>query len=189
MADCGNISIGSDPDCDDLPVGGTEPNLWVINWTDLDDDAPFTYDVNGKITDIVLKAGKVAYAYVGFRNDMKVLSEVVNPGVGPNGVKQTGGLVIYDRTQIMKNNIRKFIKGKFVFISKLKGRDDDSLIVMGAKVGLEIVPGGIYDAHANGGYYILSFASPEGEMELGLPITLGTTYQDGLDIITDLLSS
>lgn len=185
---CIHIEIGSEPTCP-TPVGGTRARAAAINFDDLDDDTPFTYDSEGKITAINLKVGKMAYLFTGFRNDVKKTDEVINPGVGLNQFKHGGGWVIYERTQEQKNNIEKLARGKFVLVLENKGKDADALEVLGSKCGVEIVAGPIRNAHENGGFFIMNFATIDGEFEPKLPQTLGATYAAGVTILENLLGS
>lgn len=186
---CDTITLGNEADCDNLPSGGTVARAIVINHADLDPDAPFTEDADGNITAINLLAGKYAHLFTGFRNDVKKTDEVVNPGVGLNQFKHGAGWVIYSRLQVQKNNVEKLARGKFVVILENKGKDADALEVIGKKVGVEIVPGVIRNAHENGGFFMLNFATIDGEFEPKLPQTLGATYAAGNAIVDALLGS
>lgn len=176
---CGFITIGSEVDCDIIPNGGTLPRIGVINYDDID-GAPTVVD--GRITAIPMQAGKTGYAFTGFRNDIKKSDEVINPGVGLNKFKHNAGWVIYERTQAQKNNIEELAKGKFVLIIENKGKDADAIEVLGIGVGVEIVVGPIRNAHENGGFFVLSFATAEGEFETKLPQSLGTDYTNALTL-------
>ncbi len=184
---CDTITIGSEADCSALPSGGTRARAIVINLDDFDEDAPFTENADGKITAINLKPGKSGHLFTGFRNDVKKTDEVINPGVGLNQFKHGAGWVIYERTQEQKNNIEKLARGKFAVILENKGKDADALEIIGLRVGVEIVPGKIRDAHENGGFFIVNFATIDGEFEPKLPQTVGATYALGI-VIADALA-
>ena len=186
---CGNITSGSTPDCDNLPSGGTRARLVLVNYDDLLED-PSAFAENGtfKITDVNLKPGRSGYTFTGFRNDMKKTTEVINPGIGLNQFKHTCGWVIYERTQVQKNNIEKICRGKFVAFAENKGRDDDALECLGKDVGLEIVVGPIRNAHENGGFFMINMATAEGEFESKLPQTVGTSYDNGQDILDNIIA-
>ncbi len=182
---CGSIEVGSAADCANLPAGGTRARVIVINFDDITD-----WDgSNGKITQITMRPGTVGYEFTGFRNDMKKSEEVLNPGIGLNQFKHLAGWVIYERTQAQKNNIEKLARGRFVVIAENKGKDDDAIEVLGKDVGIEIVAGPIRNAHENGGFFMVNFATPEGEFEGKLPQTLGLSYGAGVAIIADVLAS
>jgi len=173
---------GSSPDCDNIPRGGTKPLIIGINYDEIEVNG-IAYDADGRVTGITLVAGADAYRFVGFRNDVKKSDEVINPGVGINQFKHLAGFVIYERTQLDKNNIERLAKGRSVWITESKGRDADAVEVHGLDVGMEIVPGAIRNLHENGGFFILNFATPEGEYESKLPRSLGDDYADAQDII------
>lgn len=183
MSDCGRITMGSEIDCDNIPRGGTRNRAIAFNFDDV--EAP-TLDSEGKITTFNVADGAVGYIFMGFRNDVKKSDEVINPGVGLNQFKHLGGWVIYERTQEQKNNIEKLAKGRFVLILENKGRDADAVEVIGLDVGVEIVAGAIRNAHENGGFFIMNFATPEGEYESKLPRTLGTSYSNAQTLLDAL---
>lgn len=184
---CGTIDRGSSANCEDLPKGGTRPRIVVINMDDIDGD--FEEDADGRITGITLVDGAFAYEFTGFRNDAKTSEEIIKPDTGIPMFKHMLGWVIYERTQLQKNNIENLARGRFVVIMENKGKDDDSVIVLGAGVGVAAVPQVIRDAYANGGFYTVSFSTPddEGELEPKLPQSLGTNYEDAISIIAGLL--
>lgn len=185
MSGCSSIGVGSAADCANLPIGGTRPRLIVINFDDITD----WDDSNGTITQITMSPGTVGYEFTGFRNDVKKMDDVTNPGIGINQFKHSLGWVIYERTQAQKNNIERLARGRFVVIAENKGKDDNALEVYGKGVGLEIVPGTIRNAHENGGFFVVNFATPDGEHEGKLPQTLGLTYSAGVAMIADILAS
>ena len=176
---CGTISIGSSLDCDSIPKGGTRARVGVFNY---DDVTGVTTDADGRITAITLADGAQGYVFTGFRNDVKKSEEVVDPGVGLNQFRHLIGWVIYERTQEQKNNIERLAKGRFVVVAENKGKDDDAIEVIGLGVGVEIVAGAIRNAHENGGFFLVNFATPEGEHETKLPQSLGTDYENALTL-------
>jgi len=184
------IELGFDPGATERPVGGTRKKFGIINFEDLDFSAgsPFTLDGDGKITAIAMKATKVMYEYTGFRTDLKKSDEVITMGLGPNQFKHAASYVICDRTQVQKNSIEQHCRGKVLIFAENLGADADAFELLGAKSGLELVPGSIRNAHENGGYFTLSVATLEGEFESKLPQTVGTTYADGLTLFDALVA-
>lgn len=174
MAACSSIDRGSSADCDNLPVGGTEARLILINTDDIEG---YTEDADGNITDITLEASATGFEFTGFRNDMVATQEVLTPDVGPSRFKHGVGLKIYELTQLQKNNIEKIARGNVVAIIENRGKDENSHEVFGKGVGLQIVPQVIRNAHENGGLYVLNLATPDGEglTEPKLPQTLKVT--------------
>jgi hypothetical protein len=186
---CGNITVGSAADCENLPSGGTRARLILVNIDDLQTD-PSAFVENGtyKITDVNLLPGRSGYTFTGFRNDMKKSDEVVNPGIGLNQFNHQISWVIYERTQAQKNNIEKLARGRFVAFAENKGRDDDAIECLGKDVGLEIVVGAIRNSHENGGFFMINLKTPEGEFESKLPQTVGTSYDNGQDILDNIVA-
>lgn len=182
---CDKITIGGDNNCP-LPRGGTRPRMIVFNF---DEVTGYTEDAVGRVLSLTLSPGATGHPFTGFRNDAKKSSEVVNPGVGPNQFKHNCGWVIYERTQEQKNNIEALGKGRFIVIVEGKGKDDDAVEVLGIDCGVEIVPGVIQDAFANGGFYVVNFATPtdQQEFEGKLPRSLGTSYANAQSIIDSLI--
>lgn len=171
---CGTIDTGSMADCDNLPIGGTRARVIVFNYDDIEG---YTEDSDGVISDITLASGATGFEFTGFRNDMKKSEEVVKPDTGISKFKHNCGWVIYERTQIQKNNVEKLARGRFVAIIENKGKDDDAFEVIGKGVGVEVVAGAIRNAHENGGFFIMSFSTPDdqGELEPKLPQTFFDT--------------
>jgi hypothetical protein len=190
---CGTITRGSSADCDSLPPGGTNARLILFNFDDIEG---FDEDSDNNITDITLKQGATGYEFLGFRNDVKKSEEVVKPEVGIPKFKHNVGFVVYENTQVQKNNVENIARGRFVAIVENKGKDNNAFEVVGKGVGLEIVAGPIRNAHENGGFFVISLSTPDdqGELEPQLPQTLkasgstsGTQYQANLALIDSLL--
>jgi hypothetical protein len=192
MAACGAIDRGSQADCDNIPEGGTRARLILFNYDDIES---YTEDADGNITDIVLVPGATGYEFLGFRNDVKKSEEVIKPEVGIPKFKHNLGWVIYENTQVQKNNVENIARGRFTAVAENKGKDANVFEVVGKGVGLEIVAGPIRNAHENGGFFVLSVSTPDdqGELESKLPQTLqapagsGTIYQANLALIESLL--
>jgi hypothetical protein len=186
MSDCGKMFKGASgcfPSGTNPPRGGTRPRIAGFNYDDVID---ITHDADGRVLTIIMAPGTTGYLFEGFRNDIKKSDEVINPGVGLNQFRHLVGLVIYSRTQEDKNNIEKLCKGRSIWITESKGKDDDAVELHGEDVGVEIVPGAIRNLHENGGFFLLNFATPEGEFESKLPVSVGTDYDDAQEIIDAL---
>jgi hypothetical protein len=174
MSACGNINMGSSADCDNLPPGGTAAKLTLFNFDDIQN---FVEDVDGNITDIIVKPGAYGYQFLGFRNDVKKAEEVIKPEVGIPKFKHTVGFVVYENTQVQKNNVENIARGRFTAVVENKGKSELSYEVVGKEVGVEIVAGPLRNAHENGGFFVISLATPDdqGELEPKLPQTLKAT--------------
>jgi hypothetical protein len=190
---CGSITRGSEADCDNIPEGGTRARLILFNY---DEVLRYEQDTDGNITDIELTAGAYGYEFLGFRNDVKKSEDVLKPDVGIPKFKHTIGFVVYENTQIQKNNVENLARGRFVAIVENKGKDENVMEVVGKGVGLEIVAGPIRNAHENGGFFVLNLSTPDdqNETESRLPQTLqiatsGDVYAANLAFIESVLGS
>lgn len=183
---CGRIARGSSLDDCDLPQGGTRARLILINF---DDITQMYVNDQGKVISIGMQAGTVGYEFLGFRNDVTKSDEVVKREQSKQRFTHAVGFVVYEIGQVQKNNLKQLARGRFVAIVENKGKDEDSIEVLGRECGLQIVDGQIRNAHENGGLFIINLATPDNgvEFERKLPQTLGTSYQDGLDIIDEIL--
>jgi hypothetical protein len=173
-------------DCD-LPESGTRARLILINYNDIE---RFYVSDTGIILSIVLYAGKQGYEFTGFRSDVKKSDEVIKREKSNRRFKHSVGFVIYDKSQLQKNNIKNLARGRFIAIVENKGKDENSIEVLGREVGLSLNDGVIRDAHDSGGVFILNLSTPNNgvEFERKLPQNLGTSYENGLEIIEDILS-
>jgi len=187
---CGSITSGSAIDvCDDIAPGGTRARVILFN---IDEIQSMTEDVDGNITAITMLDDATGYEFTGFRNDAKKSEEVIKPEIGLPKFKHNAGFVIYENTQLQKNNIENLVRGRFVAVMENKGKNEDSIEVVGKEVGLEIVAGPIRNAHENGGFFVISLSTPDdqGELEGKLPQTLlvaGGTYAANLTYLEGLL--
>lgn len=184
---CGTITRGSViEECSDLPVGGTRARLILINFDHI--VRMYTND-DGKIVSIVMQSGKVGYEFTGFRHDVKKSDEVVKRELSKNRFSHAVGFVVYETHQLQKTNLKQMARGRFVAIVENNGKDADSIEVLGKECGLQIVDGQIRNAHENGGVFTLNLATPGNgiEYERKLPQTLGTSYNNGIDIIDDIV--
>lgn len=159
---CGEITLGSAADCDNLPAGGTRAKAVVFNYDDIES---YT-EASGKITDITLKAGKFGYEFTGLGNSFKKaenFNRSASTGLGT--YKHSLSIIIYERTQEQKDNIDSLKNGRFVVVMFNRGDDADSIELYGKQVGVELQAGTVRDAYANDGLFVLSFATPEGDVE------------------------
>lgn len=170
---CGTIGTGSRPDCDNPLKSGTQPRLFLMNFDDLLTTTAGT--TPNLLTALTFATNTVSYLFEGYKQDVKPTQEVINPGNGQNQFKHNLNFLIYEITQVQKNNIQRLAKGNVIAIVENKGKNADSFEVYGLNSGLEIVPGVVRDPLANGGGYIISLATAEGEFEPLLPQTLFTT--------------
>lgn len=171
---CGTITIGSSPSCTDPLKSGTIPRLYLFNYDDVVSVTESATTPN-LITAITLASNTVAHVFEGYKQDVKPTQEVIAPGNGANQLKHGLGFIVYEITQLQKNNLQKVIKGRFIAAVENKGKENEAFEVYGLGSGMEIVPGVARDSYANGGGYIIQLATPENEFEPLLPQTIFTT--------------
>lgn len=180
---CNTVSLGSSVNCDDLPQAGTEARIILLNY----DDVEFIGTLNGKITSIVLAANTTGFEFFGFRNDVKKNESV--PKV--KRFSHSVSFIVYEITQLQKNNLQKMAKGRFIAVVENKGKGDDAFELLGRECGMKIVQGIIRDPFETLGMYTISLATPENgvEYERKLPQTIGEDYDNGAEIVDGLLES
>jgi len=171
---CGTITIGSINDCDNPLKSGTQSTMYLANYDDLV-SVTLSPSTPNLITALTFVSSTVMYVFEGFKQDVKPTQEVIAPSNGSNQLKHALGFIIYQISQLQKNNIQRIAKGNFIAIVENKGKDANSFEVYGLGSGLQIVPGVVRDTYANGGGYIISLATLEGEFEPKLPQTLFST--------------
>lgn len=182
---CGTITQGADTDCDDIPEAGTRARLILMNYDEVEE----ILIENGRVVDITMQSGKIAYEFTGFRNDLQKTEDVVEKDGLKNRFGHALRFVVYDDTQEQKTNLENIGKGRFIAITERLGKGPDALEVLGKDVGLEIKVGTIRDAYENGGLFVISLNTPDNgdEFEQYLPKSFGNDYTDGLDKIDILL--
>ena len=206
---CGTITRGSTiAECEELPPAGTRSRLILINFEDVvriytNDDQKIVAitlrsqvsggieldaELDAEFSDAVI-FGAGGFEFTGFRNDVKKSEEVVKREKSKQRFTHSVGFVVYEVDQLQKTNLKRMARGRFLAIVESKGETEDSIEVLGRECGLQIVEGQIRNAHENGGVFIINLATPDNgvEFERKLPQTLGTSYENGLSIIDDLL--
>lgn len=185
--DCGSITEGSSADCENLPAGGTRARAIVFNYDEVDS---ITKDVNGVITAIDLVDGAFGYEFTGLGNSFQKSEDFARSATtGIGRYKHKNSIIIYKRTQAVKEQVKKFGNGRFIVALFNRGEDADAIELAGEDVGVELVAGEIRNSYANESFFVLSFATPEGEVENeSAPMrTVGTSYDDGLAMLEALL--
>lgn len=161
--DCGSITEGSSADCENLPAGGTRARAIVFNY---DEVAEITKDENGVITAIELIDGAFGYEFTGLGNSFQKsedFSRSTTTGIGR--FKHKNSIIIYKRTQAVKEQVKKFGNGRFMVVLFNRGEDNDAIELAGEDVGVELQAGEIRNAYANDSFFVLNMATPEGEIE------------------------
>lgn len=184
---CGTITIGSAAECDELPDAGTRARLILMNY----DEVETIEIVDGRVVDIIMQPGKVAYEFLGFRNDLRKEEDVTDKDGLKNRFRHACQFVVYEDTQEQKTNLENVAKGRFIAITERIGKGPDALEVLGKDVGLQIKVGTIRDAYENGGLFVIGLNTPDNgaENEQYLPKSFGDNYDNGLLKIEILLGS
>lgn len=185
---CGTITRGSVIEDCDVSEGGTRARLILINFNHV---TRMLTNTEGKIISIGMQPGTFAYEFTGFRNDVKKSDEAIKRELSKTRFSHSVGFVVYETNQLQKTNLKNLARGRFIAIVENLGKDDDSIEILGKDCGLQIVDGQIRSAHEFGGAFVLNLATPDNgiEFERKIPQTLGTSYNDGLSIIEDVLGS
>jgi hypothetical protein len=166
MPGCSEITMGSttvDDDCDLIPPAGTEPVAILWNTKDVES---YVYGTDGQIEDVILKAGKFAYKFTGFDQAFPNSEDFQRSATTGRGQwKHKPTIVIYDRTQLQKNNVKSFGNSRVSGALFMKGTDNDSILLAGKDVGMQLVAGTIRSSIANDGFFVLPLSTPDGDIE------------------------
>ncbi len=161
--DCGSITEGSSADCENLPAGGTRARAIVFNYEEVDE---ITKDENGVVTAIVLVDGAFGYEYTGLGNSFQKSEDFQRSATtGLGQYKHKHSIIVYKRTQEIKEQIKKFGNGRFIVALFNRGEDNDSIELAGENVGVQLVAGEIRNQYGNDGFFVLNFATPDGDIE------------------------
>lgn len=184
--DCGSITEGQSADCDNLPAAGTRARAIVFNYDEVDEITV----VDGVVTAITLTPGAFGYDFTGLGNSFQKSEDFAKSATtGLGRYKHKHSLIIYKRTQAVKEQVKKLGNGRFIVALFNKGEDNDAIELAGMDVGVELAAGEIRNAYTNDGFFVLNMATPEGDVENETaPMrSIGTTYADGLAMLEALL--
>jgi len=186
--DCGSITSGSSADCENLPAGGTRARAIVFNYDEVDE---ITKDENGVVTDITLVGGAFGYEFTGLGNSFQKSEDFARSATtGLGQYKHKHSIIIYSRTQAIKEQVKKFGNGRFIAVLFNRGEDADAIELAGENVGVQLVAGEIRNAYANDSFFVLNFATPEGEIEnetQPMPSVFDTDYATTVAMLEALL--
>jgi hypothetical protein len=185
--DCSSITGGSGVDCENLPAGGTRAKTILFNYDEVDE---VVKDENGVITDIQLVPGAFGYLFEGLANSFLKSEDFARSATtGLGQYKHKNSLIIYQRTQEIKNEIKKLGNGRFMAAVFNRGEDADAIELHGENVGVQLAAGEIRNAYANDSFFVLNMATPEGETEneVAPASSIGPTYAEGLAMLEALL--
>ena len=140
--DCtGKLTANIDVDCEQLPVGGLETNVVVINKDDIDYTlCTFDADNRLKMTLLKLKPGKAGFRIAGVKQSNQKSSELVLVENMPNKFKHEFMGVIFNNSVENKLQLANLALGSryVVVVEQLwKGTlNKDAFEVLGFKTGL-----------------------------------------------------
>lgn len=181
MGACGGIDIGGAYSCATPIVAGVDQRLILINKSDYD-DATVTFDgsLTSLITNIVLASGgKAGYAFQGIRTSLNPQSAFI-PAKGSVGYDHQVDFMIFDISQLQKDNIEKMGVEKFVAVVQnmnVAGNGNSVFEVFGKDTGLELITNIRIntDLETNGAWAISLKTSDESGKEPKLPTSFWDT--------------
>jgi hypothetical protein len=171
---CGDLTRGSQYNCETPLYGGVRERLGVINKNDIASYAVSTATPN-LVTGITLKTGKVCNLFEGFRNSVLPSLEMVESPSGQALWKHIVNFFVYENTQLWKNQLQKLGNGKYVTIYQNSSEDDHAFEIQGLGNGLYLQPGAVNNKNENNGAYNLILASKEQQEEAKPPQTFLST--------------
>ncbi len=193
---CEKISEDILRNCNNVAVKGIKQRLILINT----DDLPYTgvsFDPalpNSLITQLQLLDGKRGYEIKGIKQIMKFSNSFENPEDAESGlVHSLTGIRVNDPSEIIRNEINKFIGGAKVYAvleRKWKGVENKhAFLFFGLKFGLTLSD--FSDASdENDGTIVMSLSTPSGYKEPHLPhIYRDTDYPTSLTAFNNKFSN
>ncbi len=185
---CGSIDRGSVLSCKTPLVGGIggDSRLVLYNFSEVSftesSSTPNLY------TAITLASGASGYQFQGYKLSLKPSVDIVLGANGQNLFKHRTAFVIFENTQLQKNNIQTLKDGRYVALYENNGKNTESFELMGVNVGLEVKPQKIRDLQADGAAYMILLETPDTELETKLPQTfLSTNYATTLTAVNTTL--
>lgn len=137
LTSCGTIARSNKKNCDDLPGKGTRDRMVVFDL----ENATFTYDVTGNITNIVLASGTFAYEFDGSNNSIKPMAEMIE-GTLIDKFDHAVDFIGLDVSQAAKTDAEKMRGGFYVAICEnyVRGTNGTKAFeVYAPTVGMELV--------------------------------------------------
>lgn len=185
---CGSIDRGSVLSCKTPLVGGIggDSRLVLYNFSEVSFTESST--TPNLLTAITLASGASGYQFQGYKLSLKPSVDIVAGANGQNLFKHRIAFVIFENTQLQKNNIQTLKDGRYVALYENNGKNNDSFELSGINVGLEVKPQKIRDLQTDGAAYMLLLETPDAELETKLPQTfLSTNYSTTLTAVNTTL--
>lgn len=167
-------------DCADLAFSGLETNARLVNRNDID-YAASTFNADKTIcTNLVLKAGKVAFTLAGFKKSNDTGFKLVKKDNINDGFEHEFKGVAFNRKATTLKQINAFCSGnKIVVLVEYKHKgatNTEAFMVYGISSGMELQEA-THSANTNNGTISLRFATVKDEEEPKVPcLFLKTDY-------------
>lgn len=140
------------------------------------------------LTAITLSSGASGYQIQGYKVSLKPSAEAVDDQAGVTRWKHNIAFLVFANSQLVKNEIQRMALGRYVFTYENNGKNEDSFEVMGRQNGMIMKPQKVRDLQENSSAYMLTFATPDNELEPMLPATFFiTSYAASLAAINATL--
>jgi hypothetical protein len=176
MADCASLLTANIlVDCDNLPIGGLDADLLIVNYDDVDFGA-LTFDTTTKTlcTNFQLKTGKVGFKVEGFKQSSGKLYSLVVKENAPNKYNHGIRGAVFNPTAAVKQQLQALGNGRFVAVveQKWKGEDRESAFeILGLDSSLRITEM-TNDSNANDNGVLFTLGSEPNFEEPKIPYTL-----------------
>jgi len=188
MANCGALQIGSFRICGTTLQGGIggDSRLILFNYADV------TVTESGStpnlITAITLASGASGYVFEGYKVSLKPSVDAVDSASSQTLWKHRANFLIFENTQLQKNNIDTMKNGRYIALIENNGKNSDSFELYGLGSGLVMKPQKVRDLQENSSAYNLLLETLDNELEIELPATfLATSYSGTVTAIAALL--
>jgi hypothetical protein len=157
--------------CTQQVIAGVNDRLVLLNYNDFV-NAARTYDAYGRLTNLVLTTGTVAYVFEGKNNSVSPKQSLVRQTYS-EGYDQKIDFLVFNTGQFTKNNLENMARTKMVGIVQ---NANDSFEVYGSKQGMILMTNDRDLQNADtGAAFQLALATPEKTKEPKLPIDLLAT--------------
>ena len=175
---CGIISGLNCPTCEELQAkAGLAKNIYIGNRDDLDETTPFTYDVDGRITDINLQYQTYLYKFCAKDKSASYNQELVTNDNGTKTYTQTINGLFQQQGQVPKNvfDALKEARNLFVVVETNYSTFEVFFVEMGGEVTANVKGSGVNIGDANS--WNVTIAHLNAGESKSAPDFLDTDYQ------------
>lgn len=167
---CDEITDDIVVNCDNQPVGGVKPTMYVMNLNDIE---AVTYDATNPliVTGITMKDGKKAFKYEVFKRGHKPRFTKVNGEYGDRYRHEVDTSI-----QVWDNKTKAQVMGLFgsavvVIFENLQAQGDARFEIYGITTGLYVADGATRNLNENEGVLTYTLGSEDGALEPKIPHT------------------